>query len=435
MGGEKGPTRLVDPEVHLARLGNGVAVVIMPLPWARTVGITIWIDAGTKDEKPEENGIAHFLEHITFKGTKRRTAGQIARTIDALGGFCDAFTDKEATCFYAQVLPDQMIKATQLLWELISEPALREEDIEKERQIIISEIQSVRDSPEDVAADLFYQALWDGHPLSRPVLGTEETTQAISRYALATFHGANYTGQRIIVTAAGAVEPALFMETVDRFFGSLSTGEARKGSALAPGFTGRIRAEHRETSHLYFCIGVPGLSACDPASHVVALLDAIVGGGASSRLFLSIRERRGLAYSIYSGAGFFRDGGHFWIGGSCAPSRAEKVVRIVRQELTRLCHNGLKAGEMEAAKVQLKMNAITVQENALGSAIGLAKQIYYLGRPIPLSLLLARLDRIQDEEAVEVARELFLRPVFSIALVGPMEEKDGMRLLDILNDH
>ncbi|MCS7223023.1 MAG: insulinase family protein [Armatimonadetes bacterium] len=427
-------TLLASSEASVRRLENGLRIGLLTLPWAKTVSLGVWLEAGSQNETPGQEGIAHFLEHMPFKGTKRRSGKAIAKAIDSLGGYCDAFTDKEVTCFYCQVLPDQVPEALTLLHELTTQPAIRAKDVETEKQIILSEIQSVKDSPDDLVGELFYEALWDGHPLSRPVLGTEQSVQSMTPRLLLSFHKNFYTPDRMIVVGAGAIEEGSLEERVAEIFGRLRRNGAAGSLFAQPRGAGRIRLERRPTAQLYFCIGVPGLPTSDPRTYTLSLLDAIVGGGASSRLFLSVREKRGLAYSISSGATFFKEGGHFWISGSCDAKKAEKVMKVIANELKRLCREGLRAGELEAARTQLKLSAITVQESVLGSMMRLGRQIYYFARPIPLSGILNRIDEVQDEDVLQMAHHLFLNSTFSAAFVGPVNESQADRLMAILNE-
>mgnify|MGYP001626192721 CR=1 FL=1 len=422
-------------EITLTRLPNQLRVAYQLVPWSHTVSVGIWIGAGTKDEERGEEGIAHFLEHVLFKGTKRKTGRQIAKLIDALGGNIDAFTEKELTCFYLRVLPEHLPQGLSLLRELLCEPLLRPKDIEVEKSIILAEIQNLEDTPEELVGETFFEALWDGHPLSRPILGTKESVQKFRRSHLLRFLHRHYVPENIVVAGAGATEPKKFVNLVSEYFGNWQNRpNSHQKEDLPPSPYPSLRFIKRQTEHFYFTFGVHGFPITDPTHYPASVVDIIVGGGASSRLFMEVREKRGLAYAIGSLSAAFKKAGFFAIGGSCSPSDAEKVVRVVARELKRLCQKGVSKEELERAKTQLKLSIIMAQESVTGLMMRLGRQIHYFGKPIPVEEIIKGIDKVTVDDVVNIARKLFMESEFAAAFLGPVKDSDAERLLSILNE-
>ncbi len=420
---------------HIMRLPNHLQVAYQFVPWAKTVAASLWVMVGTKDERKGEEGLAHFLEHMLFKSTLRHTGRQIAQLIDALGGNIDAFTEKELTCFYLRVLPEHLPQAFALLRELLTEPLLRPKDIEIEKGIILAEIQNVEDTPEELVGELFFEALWDGHPLSRPILGNKASVARFHRSLLLRFLRRHYTSDRIIVVGAGAIPPSQFTDLVAEHFGAWPYRANNDASPDTPPVPSpSLRVVSRQTEHLYWTVGVHSFPVTDPAHYPASLLDIILGGGASSRLFMEVREKRGLAYAVGSLSSAFKRAGFFAISGSCAPQEAEKVMRVIAKEIKRLCHNGVNNGELERAKTQLKLGIVMAQESVTGMMMRMGRQLCYLERVIPVEDILRRIEEVTVDEVVAIARQLFASGNFAGAFVGALGEKEGERLLAILNE-
>lgn len=421
--------------VEVVCLPNGLKVAYHPVPWSHTVAVGVWVGVGTKDEEKGEEGIAHFLEHVLFKGTKRKSGRQIAQLIDALGGNFDAFTEKELTCFYMRVLPEHLSQGLSLLKELITEPLLRPKDIEVEKGIILAEIQNLEDTPEELVGEAFFEALWNGHPLSRPILGTKESVQKFRRSQLLRFLKRHYVPWRTVISGAGSLEPHKFFDFISEHFGNWKNNPNNPQPSEQPPIPSpTLKFMQRQTEHFYFTFGVHGFPVTDVAHYPASVLDIIVGGGASSRLFMEVREKRGLAYSIGSLSAAFKQAGFFAVGGSCTPSEAEKVVRIIAKELKRLCQNGVGKEELERAKTQLKLSIVMAQESVTGLMMRLGRQIHYFGNPIPVDQIIQRIDQVTADDVVGIARKLFTENKFAGALLGPIKDSAAEKLLFILND-
>lgn len=421
-------------QVFCAQLPNHLRIICQPIPWLHTVVVGIFISVGTQDEAKGEEGIAHFLEHVLFKGTHRRTGRQIGRIIDTLGGNIDAFTEKELTCFYLRVLPEHLPQGLSLLKELLTEPALRPKDIEIEKSIVLAEIQSVEDTPEDLVGELFFEALWNGHPLSRPVLGTKQSVSHFHSAMLLHFLRRHYTPNRMVIAAAGAIEPRRLQELVAKTLGEMKAQVGTDDQIPPPQPKPTLRLTQRQTEHFYFCFGSHGFPAGQPEHYPAALLDIIIGGGVSSRLFTEVREKRGLAYAISSLSAAFKKAGFFFINGSCAPKDAEKLTKVVVGELQRIKRCGLRNGELERAKTQLKLSIVMNQESVTGTMMRLGRQMHYFGRPIPIDELLLRTDKVSEDEVLEIARNLLDGSNFAASFIGPITDAEGERLLTILNE-
>lgn len=423
----------VSEQVCCTQLPNGIRLICQPIPWSHTVAVGVWIGIGTQDEPKGEEGIAHFLEHMLFKGTRRKSGRQIAQLIDALGGTIDAFTDKEVTCFHLRVLPEHLPKGLSLLHELLTEPALRPKDIEVEKSVVLAEIQNVDDTPEDLVSEIFFKALWDGHPLSRLVLGSKDSVREFCRPKLLRFLRRYYTPERIIIAAAGAVESQRFFDLVAQVFGEWKYRTSDHATVPPPQPFPTLQVVPHPAEHCYFCFGVSSFPATDPAHYPASLLDIIIGGGASSRLFMEVREKRGLAYTIGSLSAAFKQAGFFAISGSCFPKDTQKLLYVTAKEIRRLKRDGLRNGELERAKTQMKLSAVMAQESVTGTMLRLGRQLYYFGQPIPMDEVLHRIDQVTEEEVVAIAQKLFNNGSFAAAFVGPVRENDGERLREILN--
>ncbi|MFN3421355.1 MAG: M16 family metallopeptidase [Armatimonadota bacterium] len=422
-------------KITLTRLPNQLRIAYQPVPWSHTVSVGVWIGVGTKDEEKGEEGIAHFLEHVLFKGTKRKTGRQIAKLIDALGGNIDAFTEKELTCFYLRVLPEHLSQGLSLLKELLSEPLLRPKDIEVEKSIILAEIQNLEDTPEELVGETFFEALWDGHPLSRPILGTKESVQKFRRSHLLRFLHRHYVPENIVVAGAGVMEPEKFVNLVSEHFDNWKNRHnPHQREDAPPTPSPSLRFIRRQTEHFYFTFGVHSFPITDPIHYSASVVDIIVGGGASSRLFMEVREKRGLAYAIGTLSAAFKKAGFFAIGGSCSPSDAEKVIRVIAKELKRLCRNGVSKEELERAKTQLKLSVIMAQESVTGLMMRLGRQIHYFGKPIPIEEIVKGIDKVTVDDVVNIARKLFMESKFAATFLGPIGDSDAERLIAILND-
>jgi predicted Zn-dependent peptidase len=342
-------------------------VVTEHVPGARSASVGLWVDVGSRDEPgfdPASRGAAHFLEHLLFKGTPRRSARQIAEEIDAVGGDLNAFTTKEHTCFYAHVLDSDMPLAVDVVCDVVLDGVMAADDVELERDVVLSEIAGRDDDPEDLLADDFDDLLLGAHPLGGPVVGSEESVGAMSRDVIARFHAAHYVPSRSVLAVAGNVTHAAVLEAVTAgFAGRLRPGDAwvRPDAAVAPPAPAdRLAVREDDTEQAHLMLGVPAVRRADPRWAAQLVLSTVLGGGTSSRLFQEIRERRGLAYSVYSSATGYSDLGVLSVYVGCAPERLGTAAGVLRGELADLARGGVTEAELVRARGQLRGSTCSV---------------------------------------------------------------------------
>ncbi|MCS6936911.1 MAG: insulinase family protein [Candidatus Bipolaricaulota bacterium] len=402
---------------YATTLENGLRVLVEPRP-DRPLSVGIWTRLGSRDEPIA--GIAHFAEHMFFKGTTHRTAFQISEEVDALGGYINAMTHKEYTLFYIDVLPQHLEAALDILADLVKHPRFDESDIQKEHGVVLEEIRMSEDNPQEKVFDLFMERIWDDeHPLARPILGRPETVVTIHRQSLFDFHRA-YHPAHFIVTAAGEIEPERVLECVKRHFGDLAPGPA-----LAPRYAPRphphFYLEDRDVQQANLVLGVPSVGRQDERRFALEVLNTILGGGMSSRLFKKIREELGLAYAVFSSTTLFTDSGLFIIYVGTEPKNARQTVEISVAELESLSQKPVTKDELRLAKEKLKGNILLSLESSHSRMVRLGiGELYNIHGPI--EDLIAKIEAVTAEELQTLARELFTPGALSLSVVGPEEK-------------
>ena len=401
-------------------LDNGLLVLTERMPHVRSVAMGVWLNTGSRDETPEVNGISHFVEHLVFKGTKSRSAKQLAREVDSIGGNLDAFTGKENICFNIKVLDENVAVALDLLADLVLHPTFHPEDITREQGVILEEIKMDEDNPDYLVHEIFTQNFWKDSPLGRPILGTVKTVSSFDQQVVQTEYARRFTPATMVFSAAGNLEHDSFVAEVERHFGSLST--ARSGvhemvhePAAAPHITLRRK---RSLEQVQICMGVAALKVSDSRRYGAYLLNTILGGGMSSRLFQTIREDRGLAYSIYSELNPMRDTGTLNIFAGAAVEKAAEVVQLTLADLRRLKEETVSAAELKRAKDQLKGNIIIGLESSGSRMANLARQQMYFGRFFGVDEIIADIDRVTPAMVQELANELFHTERIALAMLG-----------------
>ncbi len=399
-------------------LDNGLRVISEYIPGAHSTSIGIWVGVGSRQEPPRHGGIAHFVEHMLFKGTESRTAKDIAREIDSVGGVLNAFTGREHTCFYAKVLADKLPLAMDLLADLVLRSTFDLDEIEKERRVILQEIHMVEDTPDDLIHDLFSQEFWRGDALGASILGTEQTVGAIGRKDMLAFLERFYTGRNLLVCAAGAVAHEDLLALVQSQFSSLAEGETLVPGPLPRSVRGLGLIEKSlEQAHL--CLGTRALPQNHPGRFAGYVLNVLLGGSMSSRLFQTVREERGLAYSIYSYLNTHSDTGALVVYAGTAPDDAGEVVRIILRELQLFRRSLLAPEVLRAAKDQLKGQLVLSLESTDSRMTRLAKNELYLGRNLEIGDLLDRFEAVTAEEILTLAKTTLQDDNLNLQLVGP----------------
>ena len=416
-------------------LPGGLRIVTETLPTVRSAAFGIWVGVGSRDETPVLNGATHYLEHLLFKGTAKRSALDISSALDAVGGEMNAFTAKEYTCYYARVLDSDLPLAIDVVSDMLTGSLIRPEDVDAERGVILEEIAMTEDDPGDVVHDLFARTLYGDSPLGRPVLGTVDTINALTRDQVAGFYRRRYRPEQLVVAAAGNVDHAAVVRRVRKAFteaGALRREDVRpaepRAGARALRTSGRTEILDRPTEQSHLVLGVPGVSRSDERRWALGVLNAALGGGMSSRLFQEVREKRGLAYSVYSYTSSYADSGLFGIYAGCQPKRVEEVLKICRDELERVVAEGITEEELTRAIGQISGSTVLGMEDtgSLMSRIGKAELCH--GSHLSVDELLERIGRVTVDEVRSVAREVVGAHRPSLAVIGPVSGKRASAL-------
>ena len=406
-------------------LPNGLVILTEPMEHVHSASVGIWLRSGSRREPQELNGISHFIEHMVFKGTRRRSAEDIAREIDSLGGMLDAFTSKEMVCFNTRVLDEHLPKAFDILSDMVLEPKFAEEDIAREQGVILEEIRMTQDNPEDLVHELFTQNFWHPHALGKPILGTPETISAFTRDTIQRWFQKCYAPNRMVITAAGHLTHAQLVDLVAERFSKLPRAEdafADPKPEATPHITLRSK---RELEQVHLCIGVPALPLTDRRRFSVSVMNNILGGGMSSRLFQNIRERQGLAYSIFSDLNPYRDAGMLSVYAGTSIDTTGKVVESVLQEFRRMRDEPIDAEELRRAKDHLKGATLLALEGSGARMSNLARYHMYFDRHFTAPELIAMLEAVNADEVQQIARDFFQPARIAASVVGNL---NGFRL-------
>jgi predicted Zn-dependent peptidase len=390
-------------------LDNGLTVVSEYMPSVRSVALGVWVRRASVHEHREQMGVSHFLEHLVFKGTERRSAREIALSLESLGGSLDAFTSREHTSFQARVLDEHLPQAADVLCDLIFRPALRESDLVLERNVVLEEIAMVEDTPDDLVFELHNEALWGGHPYGYAILGTRETIGGMPVEAVRSLHQSAYQPQNMVVAAAGRVEHDALLEVLSRAGWDERPGGAVENTVVPAPVTEPPSRRHvdRDGHQTHIVLGSPSIAYGDPRRYAVSLVGLMLGGGMSSRLFQRVREELGLAYSVFSFQSFHHDSGLQGIYAGTSPESAERALDEIFDELTRISAVGFPADEIEAGKSQLKGQLTLSLESPASRMFRVASSALY-GEPfLALDATLARIDAITPEQVAEACFELY----------------------------
>ncbi len=399
-------------------LSNGVRLVTESMPHVRSVSLGVWLARGSRHEADAQSGMAHFVEHMLFKGTESRSARAIAQEIDSMGGHLDAFTSKEYAGYYIKVLDEHVPRAFDILSDLVLHPAFPGDELSREKQVVLEEIKMVEDTPDDLVHELFTEHYWRGHPLGRPILGTPDTVESFDQAALFDYFRNAYVGRNFVVAAAGHLDHAAMKDLVERAFGDVPDAGAdwvETAPVSSPPFIERDK--DLEQSHVV--VGTPGLPQAHEDRYPSYLLNIILGGSMSSRLFQNIREQRGLAYAVYSGLSSYRDTGLLTVYVGCASGKVPEVVDLVVEEFRTLRTTAVSDEELRRAKDHLKGSLMLSLESTSSRMTHLARQEMYFGRHVSLDEMLDRIERVTPEEVMRVAHVLFAGQPVGVTTLGP----------------
>jgi predicted Zn-dependent peptidase len=403
-------------------LPNGIRVVTESMPHVRSVAVGIWVETGSRVEPDSRGGISHLIEHLVFKGTATRSAAEIAGAIDSVGGQMDAFTGKEHTCFYVSVLDEHLPLAVDLLTDILMHPQFAEPDIEKEKSVVHQEIKMVEDTADDLVHDLFAERIWAGHPLGRPILGRWEVVRELGRPAILSHFEEEYAPGRIVIAAAGHLEHAQAVELFARSFNGFRRTLAARESAppkLHPG----VHVVHKPLEQVQLVVGFPGIAETAPERYALYLLNDVIGGSMSSRLFQEVRERQALAYSVHSGLQSYRDTGLFYIYAGTDAGNLAKLVKALMKELRDLKKHGVRAEELRRGKEHLKGSLMLSLESTSSRMNRLAKQELRFGAFFSLDEMLAAIERVQLDDVEALISHILDEEQLSLLTLGPIDRR------------
>ncbi|MFM7949372.1 MAG: M16 family metallopeptidase [Actinomycetales bacterium] len=408
---------------------SGLRIVTEEIPDVRSAAFGIWVNVGSRDESPKVAGASHFLEHLLFKGTKRRSALEISAAIDAVGGEMNAFTSKEYTCFYARVIDKDLPLAIDVISDLITSSVARKEDVEAERKVVLEEISMRDDDPSDLVHDLFAETFYGDTPLGRPILGTNESIKSMTRNSIFNYYKNRYLPESIVISVAGnmktkrVVEESLSAITKDDFLNEVSKNKSENRNSTKARISGRkVGLINRKTEQAHLFLGVPAVARDDRRRFAMSVLSAALGGGMSSRLFQEIREKRGLAYSVYSYTQQFAGSGLIGFYAGCNPKKAEEVVSLIRETLHDVASNGLTHEELERARGAVRGTLVLSQEDTGSRMTRIGKSELVHGEVLGFDEILGEIARVDSEQIRELAGE-FLTKSPTLAVVGPFSKE------------
>jgi predicted Zn-dependent peptidase len=399
-------------------LPNGLTVITEEMQHVRSISAGIWVKTGSRDEDAQQNGISHFIEHMLFKGTKHRTAEEIARQVDSIGGNIDAFTAKECICFNAKVLDEHLPKAMDVLSDLVLNPLFEAKDINRERGVIMEEIKMDEDNPDYLVHEIFTQSFWKDHPLGKPILGTKETVKRFEQPVVSEFYGQRFYPGNMIIAAAGNLKHKQFLDMIRERFDGMKPGSNGHVGA-PPKIVPRINMRNKKSlEQVQICVGVPAYPIAHEKRFVCYVLNTVLGGGMSSRLFQNIREKQGLAYSIYSDLNPYRDTGCLSVYAGTSRESAVKLVESVVAEFRKLKTEIVPADELRRAKDQLKGSLVLSLESSMSCMSNLARQEMYFDRFYGIDDLITLIEKVTSEELLTQAQEFFQGESIAVTVLG-----------------
>src|ERR1044071_5112233 len=415
-------------------LDNGIRIVSHVMPDHRSATLGIWVENGSRHEAPDQNGISHFIEHLLFKGTERRTAAQIAEEMDAVGGVLNAFTSKEHTCYYAKVLDEDLPLAIDLLTDIFLHSTFDGQEIERERSVILQEISQAEDTPDDYVHDLFSLDFYDNHPLARPICGTAETVTKFERETFLNFFKTRYHPKRVIVSAAGHLSHEVLVRELGERLGTVadraqssSTSEGERPPVMRNG----VFQHSKQLEQVHLCLGGAGIYQAHPKRYAAYVLNTILGGGMSSRLFQEIREKRGKAYSVYSFMSTYRDVGYLGIYAGTSMGAVDEVVDLVVKELKNLAAGDVTDDEIRRTKGQIVGSMMLGLESTDSWMSHIARNEIYFGRSIETEEIVRGVRSVSRDEIIDLARSLFRPEAMALTLLGDFTDEFKLKTFDL----
>ena len=409
------------PHVNKTVLKNGIRILTYHMPYMRSVTMGVWVNVGARDEAAQESGLSHFIEHMIFKGTSRRSAYQIAKEFDAIGGLTNAFTAMENTCYHAKVMDTHLETMVDILSDIFLNSTFAASEIEKERPVIFQEIGMLQDAPDEYVHHLSGQTFWGDHPLGRSVLGSPENVSLFDAQQIQAFFHRLYQPNRIIIAAAGNVKHQQLVDLCSPFFENIRPGNGFP-ERQAPKFRSGTDMHYRKLEQVHLCLNTRGLSTTDPNRYTLALLNTLLGGNMSSHLFQQIRERHGLAYSVYSFVSSFVDTGQLGVYAAVAPEKVGQCLLLITDELKKFKTDPISDAELGNAKEFTKGNLLLASESNDNQMVRLAQNEIHFGRYIPIKEVLDRIDGVTAVAIVELANRILQNEYLTLTALGPVAD-------------
>jgi predicted Zn-dependent peptidase len=411
------------------RLPNGLRVATESMPHAHSIALAISVDVGARYEQSRENGLSHFLEHMAFKGTSTRNARAIAEAFDDVGASLNAYTSSEHTVYYARVLPKDLPQAVEILADILQHSTFSEEELERERNVILQEIAMHHDAPEDLVFDLFHEAVYPNQPVGRSILGTPELVELFSSDSLRRYMSKHYSPSRMVVSAAGAVDHGELAELVSKHFEYDKPGEVLKPEPAV--YKGGDRRQSDDFEQMHLVLGLPGLSYNDPDYYAAQVMATALGGGISSRLFQEVREHRGLAYNVYAFLSSYKDGGIFGMYAAASEKSAKELAPVLCDEVLRMADSGISSAELERARNQHTAGLLMMRESVSSVAEWIGRHLLCYGEYRDTAALCAGYEKVNREDITRVLRRLVSAGDLTVTALGPQK---GLARYEQLND-
>ncbi|NPV92254.1 MAG: insulinase family protein [Firmicutes bacterium] len=397
---------------------NGIRLLTEEVPHVRSVSLGIWVQVGSRDEDPEISGISHFIEHMLFKGTEKRSAKDIAESLEAVGGQLNAFTTKEYTCFYIRLLDEHLDLGLDVLSDMFFNSLFNPKEIDTERNVVLEEIKMYEDSPDEIIHDLFARTAWKGHPLGRPILGSVDAINVIDESKIREYFSRYYCPSNTIISAAGRIDQEILNQKLRRVFEGWE--QPRKPNHYhSPLFQSSVLAQKKDTEQVQICLGVPGLKQSDDRIYELYVLNNVLGGGVSSRLFQEVREQRGLAYSVYSYHSSYRDSGLFCVYACTSPRNRDEVIRLVIDELQSIKTSGITPEELKRSQDQIKGNIYLGMESVSNRMTRLGKSEIYHDRVIDPDEVIEKVSRVTRDQVTALAEQMIRPEKMVLTTIGP----------------
>lgn len=408
------------PNSEKSVLSNGLKVVTENIPSLRSAALGIVVGAGSIDELPGEEGLTHFIEHMAFKGTKRRSAFQIAQELDAVGGRLNAYTSKEYTVYYAVVLDRHLDVAVDVLSDIFLNPSLKESDIQMEKGVILEEINMYEDSPDEVVHDLFAQTILQNHPAGKPILGNKDSVSGFKNASFTKYRDRLYRPDNVIVTAAGNLDHKTVLDFSEKIFSGFS-GQRTIQDIKLPEYKSESKLKHKKTEQVHLCLGTRGLSQRDPDRYAFSVMETILGGSMSSWLFQEVREKRGLAYSVYCTAQPLKDFGIFYVYAGTDKKNVDQVISLIQTQFQKMEKEGISKEELNRAKENMKGGLVLGLESSSSRMSYLAKSEFYYGKTVPFDEVFEKIDKVTNDDVVRIAQSIFKKDQLTLTVIGDLQ--------------